>query len=200
MELLITIVVIVFGFGIVTGIHALQKTADTKKQGQEQKMNRLSSDQIRKQLTTLSLKQPPKDLSMRGAMCYDMAMPPERGEYVCPVDGEKTLYTTYMVNFIMYDLPAIRDIAGAMPGVTVTIDESQFCRICSPDIKDPQLIMTVNYSDRTHTVKGITTEDLKLMREFLTGKDRHKDDFDAESALKEYIPRLEELFGVTIGK
>jgi hypothetical protein len=33
----------------------------------------------------------PKDLK-RGAMCYSIAPPPNREEYICPKCGERTLY------------------------------------------------------------------------------------------------------------
>ncbi len=200
MELIITLVVIVFGFGIVTGIHAYQKTADVKKVQEVQTMQRLSSNEIQKQLTVLAKRSPPSKLSDIGAMCYKVAAPPDRVEYVCPKDGEKTLYKNTMVHFIMSDLPSIRSYASRMPGVTVTIDESELCKKCSPHNDAPQVHMTVTFADRTHTVDSVTMQDLQLMFEFLSGKDRHLGSYDAETALKDYIPRLEELFGVKIGK
>lgn len=180
--------------------YALQKQVDTKKTTQEKSNKRLSSDEIRSQLKMLSLKPVPNDIEMRGAMCYDVAMPPERTEYVCPTDGSKTLYTREMVHLIEYELPAIRSFAESMPSVSVSIDESEFCKKCSPTIKKPRVNMTIHYSDRSHTVKGISIRDIMIMHAFLSGNDRYKDEYDAETALQDLIPRLEQLLGVTIKK
>lgn len=53
----------------------------------------MQRDEMRKRLEELAKSAPPKDLSS-GAMCYEMATPPERAEYVCPACGDKTLYAT----------------------------------------------------------------------------------------------------------
>lgn len=196
----IIILVIIGAVSFVGTVHAVQKHADTQKKVQVKPMKRLSSEDIRSQLKILSMKSIPKDIEIRGAMCYDVAMPPERVEYVCPKDGSKTIYTTEMVEFIEYQLPAIRSLAETMPSVSVTVDESEFCKKCSPNIKIPQVSMTIHFSDRTHTVKGISLRDIKIMYAFLSGNDRYKDEYDAETALQDLIPRLEQLLGVTIKK
>ncbi len=196
----IIILVIIGAVSFVGTVHAVQKHADTQKKVQVKPMKRLSSEEIRSKLKILSMKSVPNDIEIRGAMCYDMAMPPERVEYVCSKDGSKTIYTTEMVEFIEYQLPAIRSLAESMPSISVVIDETEFCKKCSPTVKDPQLIMTVLYSDRSHRVKGITVRDITIMHDFLSGKDRYKDEFDAETALKDCIPRLEQLLGITITK
>ncbi len=198
MEWIIAIVIAVFGVSVVTGLHAAQKKPEVVKTPQEKPMKRMNSEEILSQLKMLAMKKPPKDLATIGAMCYKVAMPPERVDYICPKDGSKTLYKQQYVHFIQYDLPRIRALAENMPSVTVTIDESEFCKKCSPKVTNPQIIMTVHYTDRTHTVKGITDRDLQLMHDFLSGKDRFTNEYDAETPLKDYIPRLEELLGVKL--
>ena len=51
----------------------------------------LSHQEIQKQLAQIASKPAPKKLVM-GAMCYKVAGPPSRIDYVCPTCGEKTLY------------------------------------------------------------------------------------------------------------
>lgn len=198
MEWIVALVIAVFSISVVGGIHAAQKKADVTKPVQENTMKRMTSEEIRSQLTMLAMKKPPKDLADIGAMCYKVAMPPERVDYICPKDGSKTLYKQQYVHFIQYDIPRMRTLAETMPSILVSLDESEFCKKCSPNVTNPQIIMTVHYTDRTHTVKGVSDRDLQLMRDFLSGKDRFTNEYDAETALKDYIPRLEELLGVKI--
>ena len=161
-----------------------------------------SRSDIMKRLKELAKSPAPKNLQM-GAMCYEMASPPERVEYVCPVCGSKTLYpnpgNSEILYFIGLELVACRQKAKKITKVKIVLDESQFCRKCKPDVKLPQLCLTIHYPDQTkHSVCKISEEDLDLISEFFAGSDKHKLDNDAEIPLKDYIKRLEELLGIKI--
>jgi len=53
----------------------------------------LTREQLDKLLNALAEKPAPEAKRMPMAMCYRMAAPPERVEYVCPQCGEKTIYS-----------------------------------------------------------------------------------------------------------
>jgi hypothetical protein len=155
---------------------------------------------IEKLLQDLS-KSEPKNLESFGAMCYEMAMPPERVEYVCPTCGEKTLYTDNYTELISWDLQLMRDYAAKLGEINCKLDESLFCKSCSPKDTEPQLCLIVKLKEETeHKTCGINKEDFALIDEFISGSTVHKDFYDAETPLKNYLPRIEELLGVEIEK
>lgn len=159
-----------------------------------------TKSEIEKLLKDLS-KSNPKNLEFMGAMCYEMAGPPERAEYVCPICGEKTLYTEDYTMMISYDLQSIRDNATKLEEINCKLDESQFCKSCSPEVTEPKLCLIVKLKDEAeHKTCGIEKEDLVLIDEFLHGDIVHKDFYDAEIPLKQYIPRIGELIGIDIEK
>jgi len=163
----------------------------------------LSRKEITERLKKLAKSPPPKDLKM-GAMCYDMAGPPDRVDYVCPRCGEKTLYTNNDKNrivstfFLEYELSECRRLARDIKGITVELDEHEFCRKCSPGVKEPAMILKVRYSGRTDAAvtRGITRNDLKLINEFLSGSDRHTGEQGRETPLNQYMKRLQQLLGM----
>jgi hypothetical protein len=97
-------------------------------------------------------------------------------------------------------LPSYRRIAEDIKDFGVELDESQFCRKCSPEVKEPKLFLVVRYDGEAepHRYEGVTLDDIQLVSEFLTGKDKHTGGQDAESPLKNYIERLEKLLGVKL--
>ena len=107
-----------------------------------------SREDIMRKLLKLSMTPAPEDLS-RGAMCYDMAMPPETAAYICPKCSEKTLYERdkfengyEIIEKVLYDIGACREMVKKIKGINVSLDESQYCRKCSPNVTNPQLCLT----------------------------------------------------------
>jgi hypothetical protein len=129
-----------------------------------------------------------------------MAGPPNRVEYVCPQCGEKTLYTNQAAHVVDWNLqPARRQIVELQKaaGATMALDESQFCRKCSPEVKDPKLVLKIEFTDgKPHTVVGVSPDDLLLLTEFFSGKRAHDEGPQGEKPLKDYSKRLQELLGV----
>jgi len=164
---------------------------------------------IQQRLQKLADSKPPA-VNKTGAMCYSTAAPPQKVQYICPKCGEKTLYTLAkeneegsdwrLNNFIEYELDFCRREAKAIKGISLSLDESQFCKKCTPDLKSPKLAVVVNYEGekKPHRVEGITRSDLQLIAEFLSGSDVHTDEYDCETPLKKHVKRLSELLGVDI--
>jgi hypothetical protein len=165
-------------------------------------------EDIQRRLLDLSKNTAPTELAP-GAMCYKPAMPPKSADYTCLKCGEKTLYnlvtaedrnqTSRAIGIVEVDIPNCRRTIKLIKGIDVSLDESQFCKKCCPDVKSPKLALTINYDDgKKHRVEDVTNDDLVLISEFLSGSDKHKDSGDFETPLKDHIKRLSELLGVEI--
>lgn len=156
---------------------------------------------LTKRLQELSVQPAPTDLKP-GAMCYKPAGPPEQTEYVCPACKEKTLYANVVVVAVLQrDLEACRRLVKEIKGLKVELDESRFCRKCHPEVKDPKLGLVVRYPGQPepHRVWGVTSDDLRLIAEFLSGKNKHVSANEGETPIKDHLKRLEELLGVKPG-
>lgn len=166
--------------------------------------NSLSKEEIAKRLKKIAQSPPPKDLKM-GAKCYDMAGPPARIDYVCPVCGGKTLYTIDSKDrntstfFLQYELPECRRLAKSIKVINIELDEHEFCKKCSPKTKKPLLTLIVKYPDKNTKVitRDVSIDDLQLIREFSEGSDRHEGEMGREIPLKQYLDRLYQLLGVS---
>jgi hypothetical protein len=163
----------------------------------------LSREELESRLKKLQESPLPSNLKI-GAECYKVAMPPDRAEYLCPACGERTLYASDTkgrnadARFITQGLPQCRRLIKEIKGLNVSLDESEFCRKCRGEVKHPSLVLLVNFrgGNAPYRCKGITAEDLILVREFIEGKDRHQDSYDCETPLKEHARRLHEILGV----
>jgi hypothetical protein len=164
----------------------------------------LTRQEIEQKLKILAASKTPEKLSM-GAMCYKVAAPPDRADYTCPKCGSRTLYSSSdgaygRTGFINNSLPAMRRMAQDMKGLTLVLDEAEFCRKCSPAVKSPELKLTVKYpgKDKAVTTGNITLDDMTLLSEFMEGKNRHAGGQGSETALKQHLPRLEQLLGIPL--
>ena len=165
--------------------------------------------EVRDRLLKLSQGKPPENLSV-GAMCYEMVGPPARVDYVCPRCGEKTLYALDRsdevdrpypdLSVLQYELPACRRLVEQVKGISLQLDESQFCAHCCPDVENPTLVLLVSYGDEkeSHRVEGVTLEDVQLLSEFFSGLDVHAGEMGVQTPLKDYTDRLGKLLGVEL--
>ena len=198
-------VALFFGFSRVNAENGKAKTQE--KSAIVSEVQSMRESEIKERLLKLAKSPPPTKLS-RGAMCYDPAMPLAKTEYVCPKCGEKTLYTSddgprsaKATRSVRMEIPACRRIVKQIKGLKIQLDETQFCAKCAPDLKEvPKICLVVHYEGEKepHRVEGVTSEDLKILQEFLAGKDKHEGDFGLETPLKNHIERLEQLLGVKI--
>lgn len=160
----------------------------------------LTRAEIEARLRKLAESPPPKKLEM-GAMCYKMAAPPERVEYVCPACGHRTLYAESegvpwaVMQAVRGGIEACRRQAGDIGGLRFALDEHEFCRQCAPGVKEPALVLVFRLQgdSEDRRFRNVTPEDLRLLREFLTGKDRHQGDNDVETPLRDHTDRLREI-------
>jgi hypothetical protein len=200
---LIAILLTLSGVGGQNTNHRAKKP-DTTEVSKSDSMKR--SD-VRKRLLKLSEGKAPENLFM-GAMCYEMALPPDRVEYTCPTCGAKTLYASgkedkgariyWRMGFFEWDLLACRRIVTQIKNLKITLVESQFCAKCSPDVENPVLVLLVHYDgeEEPHRVEDVALEDLQLLSEFLSGRKKHEGDFGVETPLKDHLERLEQLLGI----
>ncbi len=159
----------------------------------------LDREAIRALLKRAAETPPPKKLSS-GAMCYSTMGPPQRADYLCPDCGGRTLYEDKLAGFVQGGIAACRrefDELEKVAGAAVSFNESQFCRDCSPDVQAPQLVLEITYRDgKQVTVSSLRADDIRLLREFLSGELVHKGERDSETAMKELVSRLEKMLGV----
>lgn len=154
---------------------------------------------IKEKLEALANSPAPDELKP-GAMCYAPRQERANIDYVCPVCGEKTLYAESTGWFIEYDLPKCRMFADSIPAINLRLDESQFCKKCSPGVNNPRLCIFYKLADDTQEthICNISVDDLKIMKEFMQGKEKHSTFNDGEEAMRDFLPRLQELFGIKI--
>ena len=181
----------------------------------------LKRAELVERLKKLAESEPPKDLSF-GAMCYEMAAPINK-EMPCPkctrtmkVGEKDEILSAYRV-----PLKRIQDL-----GVDAKLIVPEHCPECgfglgdcgltwnereklSPeDWKAKQFHLEIKYPDHPKVVrvelegtswfsrKAGSDSDIELIALFLQGKDRYSWGNDSESALKDKIDRLRELFGI----
>jgi hypothetical protein len=157
----------------------------------------LTREQIQQKLKTLEAAKAPEP--KMGAMCYKMAAPPDRAEYVCPVCSEKTLYTSQSARFIAWELDACRrefELLKKETDLAVALNESALCSHCAPSAAAHELALTVTYADgATHTTAPVSHQDLVILRHFLKGNLDYKTFNDGTLPLQKALPRLRELLG-----
>jgi hypothetical protein len=162
----------------------------------------LSREELAQRLKALSTSPDPAIQNETGAMCYRAAAPPTTADYVCPKCGQRTHHKNDRgtARMVLHELPAMRGMVQALPGLDARLDESQYCRKCSPNVESPQAVLVLRFpgTPEEHRVAGVTSMDLRLLQEFLAGEKVHKGERDSESALKAHAGRLEELLGVEV--
>jgi hypothetical protein len=154
---------------------------------------------IKERLEALANAPAPTELK-QGAMCYAAMLERDSAEFVCPKCGERTLWTENFGWFVRRDLPVCRALADSISAINFKLDDSQYCKKCNPNIEIPKLCITYKLADdaaETHLC-DIYPNDLKIMKEFLQGKDKHLTEQDGEMAMKDFLPRLQILFGIKL--
>jgi hypothetical protein len=148
-------------------------------------------------LDRLEMKEPPEPVF--GAMCYEMVAPPEVAEYVCPVCGEKTLYTDYNTEFIEWELQGCRrlfDEIAASSDMDIQLDETRLCSSCTTaDSAETALYLNVILEDGSVVSNRVSEFDLRLLDGFLKGRLFYYTWNDGEEPLKPHIDRIRELLG-----
>ena len=156
----------------------------------------MDRDQTKKELAKLEpVKESAPALS---AMCYEMAAPPERIEYCCPVCAERTLYPFHSGVIDDEELSTCRRLMQELPArVLVSLDESALCKKCHPGTKQPQLVLVARYPDgQTESTAGVRATDLELLAAVVAGE-KSVDAPEVRASMLGNLRRLKEL--VTLG-
>jgi len=167
----------------------------------------LPQEQLTQRLEELAKAPAPKDLNRIGAMCYKMAPPPAQVDYVCPHCSGRSVYTrptapdaqaTKRYQVIESAIPQCRALIKDLGSIQATLDEAEFCATCTPKMDDPELVLVMRLPGATEPrrFRGITPEDLQVLKAFLAGRDRYEWGQGAEHPLKDKLPRIAEILGV----
>ncbi|MBN2586322.1 MAG: hypothetical protein JXA64_09320 [Candidatus Fermentibacteraceae bacterium] len=194
--------VLVVGLSMVFGLGrtgaGLQKTGSGAGPILGVSFQSLSLAEIDMLLDRLESMEPPE--RVMGAMCYAPMAYPEVAEYVCPVCGEKTLYSGYLCAMIEWELPGMRRMAGSIDSLTdfvVVLDERQFCHFCSDtEAENPVALLRVSTSDSTEVVNSVSSMDLRILEGFLTGNLYYLTSNDSQEPLKGHAERIRQLLGL----
>jgi hypothetical protein len=149
-----------------------------------------------------------------GAMCYKVSVPRPEIAYICPKCGERTVYDG--------DTPTVKEVKAEVIGVvakeiascrrefaelrkvagdtTMSLDESQFCRKCSPNVTEPKLVLYFSYQGKPREIKDISRDDLQILREFFAGRPLKENGATSKKQLEHRRHRLEQLLGVKLEK
>jgi len=155
-----------------------------------------------------------KDEIPQGAMCYSQS-PPEyqeqQTEYICPVCGERTFHYTGLKDALeekgnISYLDNYRNKVKQITKIDVKLDESEFCKNCSPNIKKPKYCIIVTYGEnaKPHKTCDVSLDDINLLYDFSEGKKEHSIYYAFLEMEKEKIPiekykaRLEDLLGTKL--
>ena len=160
-----------------------------------------SRSEIEQKLRNIAASPIPKDAYIEGAMCYEIAEGPDRAEYVCPTDGHKTIYNDYDASFIEDELPIIRNAVKQIKLLKVSLDEREYCKVCSPNVKDPNLYIVVDLGEASvpHRTQLYGIDDINLINQFLSGKKIFTDSYDFGVPMQDKMDRLQELLGIDVG-
>lgn len=160
----------------------------------------LSMEEIDFMLARLESEEPPEPVS--GAMCYAPMAYPEYAEYICPVCGEKTLFSSSHISLIEWGLPGARRLGESINNNTefnIVLDETLFCEFCrtgnDQDI-EPALLLRVYHEDGSETVNSVSVTDLRMLDSFLQGRLFYITGNDGQMPLQEYTGRMRQLLGI----
>ena len=200
MPLALSVIILLLGLACVLGWSVTRSQAAESRSNQvavtRQSVRSLSKADLEKKLQALAKRKAP--MPKMGAMCYSMAAPPNRVDYVCPTCGEKTLYTNEVAFAIHWEVAACRrefkNVKKASE-LALKLDESSFCSHCAPAAQKHELQLVVTYSDGTTHASTVNHFELQVLGAFLRGEDSFKTDNESEMPLKEHLPLLRKMLG-----
>lgn len=160
---------------------------------------------IGKMLERLQSAAVPKQLSI-AAMCYEMAAPAEYIEYICPLDGEKTVFSFnstedanvyHAVENISLYRSGIEYLNKIAPeGMTFSLDETLFCKKHNPDAKERFAYIILKYDDGKEVKNPVHPADFNILQAFFNEKTVYGGNYGEEYPLKDQTARIKELLGI----
>ena len=165
-------------------------------------MKKMTRDEIKRRLKELEEQEPPAFRPIT-AMCYFIAGPPLEAVYTCPTCLHRTVYGEdaewqHKAN-VEQKIPFMREEMNRSLCAWFELDESEFCRRCSPNVESPVINLKVRIDDdeHAHTIRDVSAEDIEILIEFCKNQRFHSENFGAESPLRDYLERIELLLGVS---
>ena len=131
-----------------------------------QKVQAMSQEDIKKALQ--NIERATEESEKMGAMCYDQVAPASELEYICPLDGEKTVYSqgskaSALVIDMVYMRSEIKNAQSLAKDMLISLDERKLCAKCSPGLSDKERSVTlvVQYADgRTIRTERVDSNDI----------------------------------------
>lgn len=174
-----------------------------------QQISNSSRKEIEKMLKHIESSRAPERII--GAMCYSpgYTVVPRVLEYVCPIDGEKTIYAyepnnkghSVMLQRMVeleQERRVVEQLNSATDLVHFKLDEKRFCYTCSPNLKDDERydLLVTRYSDgKEYVYKKPSYSDLRTLLGFFGKKLYYGTDGD-QIPLKENVKLLRKMLGV----
>jgi len=102
------------------------------------------------------------------AMCYMVAPLTSQFEYICPLDGEKTVYSQSSKAYasvidVVHMRNEIKKTLSLAKDMLISLDERKLCAKCSPGLSDEERSVTlvVQYADgRTIRTERVNSSDI----------------------------------------
>lgn len=133
------------------------------------------------------------------AGCYSpFEVTPQQTEYVCPICGERTTRVSpgYIERrrgqVVSPDIDECRRLFARIPvSAGMKLDESEYCRKCSPRVKHPEPALLVQ-DGRGHTrrVRHVTTDELSKLGDYFAATP------DEQARMRKESRRLRRLLGL----
>ncbi|MFH0896115.1 MAG: hypothetical protein V2A54_16910 [Bacteroidota bacterium] len=174
---------------------------NTDEQPRDTVKNKFTKKEIIAKLAELKEKPIPQKLNP-GAMCYAKVAYSDTAYFVCPICNHRTAYTNYYSQIIKLEVPKAKAIAARIKTINIKIEDKNYCDKCRPKNENPGMCLIVSYPDDPveHRSCTVSSTDLTMIEEFLAGSTVFHVAQDEERPMKDNIPRLEELLGITIKK
>lgn len=136
---------------------------------------------------------------VQSAMCYDVAMPPNRVDYLCPKCGARTVYSDFHKNYILELTAARREVqplntrlavVGAQ--IRISLDETALCSRCSKGKTGSYaLFVTTDRKGVAHRADLVQPEAIYQLLCLFQGKR-----YAGLTPLSEVAPKLRQLLGM----
>lgn len=198
--LVCVLVISLFIFGCMKSGYSL--TGDSKTVTSEEVSN-TSRAEIEKMLKRVEIKEPLKTDS--NGLCYYVGplVDPETREYVCPVDGEKTVFKKddreadkgYNATYEIIDMRRMVENLNSITTLAkFSLDERRMCHKCFPGIKNNERFVTLvtKYPDGKEVrYDKLLYEDLYNLKAFLIKEPIY-------GVYKYEIGKIQAIFGVDV--
>ncbi len=196
MAYLFTVFLVLFFVGL--GVCRVYAKANTDKPVTSGKVTAASRSEIEQLLK--NIEQKPAPVEKMGAMCYKPSAIKEHVEYICPLDGEKTVYANGQWGNMDQLRRQVQQLNSVTKLAVFKLDEKRLCHKCSPKLKqdDRYASLITRYPDGQEVrYDRVTTYDLRLLTGFFEKQLFYTTSNDGEVPLKEQLPHIRQMLGLS---